>query len=97
MEHFPKFGDFAEEETPLDGKKRKVDEILNIEILVIGFRIGESKFKDKNYLTLQFENGNEKYIVFTGSEVLINQIQKYKENIPFYTVIKKVNKYYTMT
>lgn len=60
------FSDFADEEAPLDGKKRKVDEILNTEILVTGYRVGKSKYKDKDYLTLQFENGNKKYIVFTA-------------------------------
>ncbi|MCD6214935.1 MAG: hypothetical protein J7J46_08190 [Candidatus Desulfofervidus sp.] len=94
---YPRFSDFAEEEAPLEGKKRKIEEILNIEILVTGFRIGKSKYKDKDYLTLQFENGNKKYIVFTGSEVLLKQAQKYADKIPFYTTIRKVNSYYTMT
>ena len=34
----PKFSDFAEEEAPLEGEKKKIEEILNTEILVIGFR-----------------------------------------------------------
>ena len=94
---YPRFSDFAEEEQPLEGKKRKREEILNIEILVTGFRIGRSRYKDRDYLTLQFENGNKKYIVFTGSEVLLKQVQKYADKIPFYTTIRKVNNYYTMT
>ncbi|MBC8522181.1 MAG: hypothetical protein H8D26_09405 [Methanomicrobia archaeon] len=92
-----RFSDFTEEEVPLEGKKRKIEEILNIEILITGFRIGKSKYKDKDYLTLQYENGKEKYITFTGSEVLIKQTQKYAEKMPFYVTIRKVNNYYTMT
>jgi hypothetical protein len=96
-ENHPKFSDFAEEEAPIEGEKKKIEEILNTEILVIGFRIGKSKYKDRNYLTLQFENGGDKYIVFSGSGVLMKQAQKYTDKMPFYVTIKKVNNYYTMT
>ena len=51
MTEYPHFGEFAEEEAPLEGKKKKIEEILNTEILVIGFRIGKSKYKDRNLLT----------------------------------------------
>ena len=37
------------------------------------------------------------YIAFTGSNVLIEQLNKYESNIPFYTTIKKINKYYTFS
>lgn len=96
-DEYHKFSDFADEEVGLEGDKKKIEEILNKEILVIGHRIGKSKYKDKNYLTLQFENGGDKYIVFTGSGVLIKQVQKYEDKIPFHTTIKKVNSYFTMT
>ena len=97
-EEYSHFTDFTEEETALEGKKRKVDEVLNTEILIIGFRIAKSKYyKGKNYLTLQFENGSTKYILFTSSEVLIKQVQKYEDKMPFYSIIRKVNNYYTMT
>lgn len=96
MTEYPHFGDFAEEEAPLEGEKKKIEEILNTEILVIGFRIGKSKYKDRNYLTLQFENGGDKYIAFSGSGVLMKQVQKYTDKMPFYVTIKKVNSYYTM-
>ena len=40
---------------------------------------------------------NIDYIVFTGSGVLIDQIEKYKDNLPFYVTIKKIDRYYTFT
>jgi len=46
---------------------------------------------------LQFEIDNEKHIFFTGSKVLIDQVKKYKDEMPFLTIIKKINKYYTFT
>lgn len=92
------FSDFAEEEATLEGEKKKIEEILNTEILIIGFRIGKSKYyKNRDYLTLQFENGGTKYILFTSSGVLIKQSQKYEDKMPFLTIVKKVNSYYTMT
>jgi len=33
----------------------------------------------------------------TGSNVLMEQIGKYKDEIPFLTKIEKVNKFYTFT
>ena len=97
-EKHPKFSDFADEKATLEGEKKKIEEILNTEILVIGFRIGKSKhYKDRNLLTLQFENGGKKHIIFTGSGVLIKQAQKYEDKMPFLTTVKKVNSYYTMT
>jgi hypothetical protein len=96
-DEYPKFSDFSEEEVGLEGDKKKIEEILNTEILVIGYRIGKSKYKGKEYLTLQFENGGNKYIVFSGSEVLMKQALKYADKIPFHTTVKKVNEYYTMT
>ena len=98
IENHPKFSDFADEKATLEGEKKKIEEILNTEILVIGYRIGKSKhYKDRDYLTLQFENGGTKYVLFTSSGVLIKQAQKYEEKMPFLTTLKKVNSYYTMT
>ena len=45
-----KFSDFSEEEVGLEGDKKKIEEILNTEILVISFRIGKSKYKEKEYI-----------------------------------------------
>lgn len=96
-EKYHKFSDFSEEEVGLEGDKKNIEEILNTEILVIGYRIGKSKYKEKEYMTLQFENGGDRYIIFSGSKVLMKQAQKYADKMPFHTTIKKVNEYYTMT
>jgi len=93
----PRFCEFADEKPQLDGIKKKISDVLNTEILVIGFRIGDSKYKDKKYLTLQFENNGEIYILFTGSEVLMGQAQKYEDKTPYYVTIVQRGEYYTMT
>jgi len=91
------FGEFAGEKGPLEGKKKKLSEVLDCEILVLAYRIARSKFKDRNYVTIQFENDGDKYVLFTGSEVLMEQLTKHEAQLPFYgTIIKRFN-YFTLS
>lgn len=95
-----RFSDFAEEDGPLEGDKVKIDSILNQEILITGYKIKKSKYKKEGIeqcLTVQFQIDEHKKILFTGSNVLIEQIEKYCGEIPFLTMIKKIDKYYTFT
>jgi hypothetical protein len=91
-----KFSDFSKEEI-LDGDKIRLDDILNHEVNVINCAIKSSKHKDGKYLTLQIEKEGKKYVLFTGSEVLIDQAEKYKSEMPFRATIRKINKYYSFT
>jgi hypothetical protein len=102
-----RFQDFSQEKERLDGAKKRIHEIVNQEILITGYSIGRSKFngdgngneseKNGTYLTLQFEQAGERYVVFTGSEVISDQIERYKEFIPFYTTIRHIDRYYTLS
>lgn len=95
---YPRFSDFAEETKSFEGDKKRIDDILNQELLVTDFKIKDSKKKqDTLYATIQFKVDEINYIVFTGSGVLIDQLEKYKDNLPFYTTIKKIDRYYTFT
>lgn len=81
-----KFSDFTEI-TTLEGDKKKIDDILNQNIIVTGARFSKSRYnknESRKYLTLQFKmNGEEKlYVIFTGSNVLASQVEKYKDKIP---------------
>lgn len=96
----PRFSDFADEKKRLEGTKIRVADLINKEILLTGYSIDPSKFptKDggsKNRLMLEFVLDGEQHVTFTGSEVLIAQIQKYHDKIPFYTTIKHIDRYYT--
>jgi len=91
-----RFKDFSKESI-LDGDKIKIDDIINEEIEIIGHAIKNSKFESEKYLTLQIKRDDKKYVIFTGSEVLIDQIEKYKDEIPFLATIRKINKYYSFT
>lgn len=99
-----RFSDFAKEDKPLEGQKRKVDEVLNQEICVLDARINDSKYAEeggdrKRCATIQFTRGDhdELCVCFTGSTVLINQIEKYREYLPFTATIRKVDRYYTFS
>ncbi|MDZ7831619.1 MAG: hypothetical protein U5L07_07690 [Desulfobacterales bacterium] len=97
-----RFSEFADEPKILDGAKARIDDILNQEIEFIGSKIAESKFsknKSGKCLTLQFidPKTGERRVVFTGSDVLINQLEKYHEKLPFLATIKRVDRYYLLT
>jgi len=105
-----KFSEFAENEnSPLmDGKKVTLVAIINRPIIVLKYRIKNTKFEDaknSHCLTVQFEyadeNGEQKdgehFVFFSGSSVLMEQLETYKEKIPFSATIKKVGKYFTFS
>jgi hypothetical protein len=94
-----RFSDFAEEDGPLAGKKKRIDDILNLEILVMDFKVSKSRYPEKSehYTTIQFECENEKFVIFTGSKVLRDQLEKYKSELPFIAKIIKRDKYYTFS
>ena len=95
-----RFSDFAQEAAPLDGAKMKIDSVINKPIMVMGAKVTGSKYTasgSTQCLTLQFELEGRKYILFTGSTVLIEQATKYLAEMPFEAIIKKIDKYYTFS
>ena len=95
-----RFSEFSRENMPLEGSKLKLDDVVNREITVIDYRVKDSHYKKENcekFLTLQFKMDDKIYMMFTGSNVLRDQIDKYKSELPFITVIKKIDRYYTFT
>lgn len=97
-----KFSDFSEEDSVMDGDKVKLPTLFDKEICILQFKIRKSQFKDKReyYAIIQFtesdENGEHK-VCFTSSAVLMEQLEKYQNELPFQTTIKKVDKYYTLS
>lgn len=98
-----RFSDFADlsEKPVLDGDKVPMQSILNKEIKVIAFRVRHTKFSDSKNdqcLTIQFENeSGERRVVFTGSTVLIDQIERYKDQLPFYATVVKTGKFFSFS
>ncbi len=97
-----KFSEFSEEQTPLEGEKIRLDDVINQEVIVCSYKVSKSKFSENKagkYVTIQvkFSQVDMPKVIFTGSEVLATQCQKYHANMPFATIIRKINKYYTFT
>ena len=81
-----------------EGDKIKIERILNKQIIVEDYKIGESNFKDKGsgkLLTVQIIVDNNKRVLFTGSVNLMEMIEQVPENkFPFQTIIIKDNDRY---
>ena len=95
-----RFTDFADEPVVLDGQKVPLNSILGEDIQILAFRTQKSKFEDSKtglFTTVQFLRHGEKYIVFTSSSILARQCDQYKDQMPFFTAIQKISRYYTMT
>lgn len=94
-----KFSDFADVDVNI-GDKIKIDDIVNKPIQAMSYRISDSKFRKPNCdkcLTLQIKYNGEDRVVFTGSNVLIGQIEIYKDKLPFETIIIKSERFYTFS
>lgn len=89
-----KFSDFAQED--FIGERIKLQDILGKEIVVLNFKISKSKINaDKDFAQIQIEYNNEKRVIITDAVVLLDQLVKYQDKLPYITTIIKVKKYYT--
>lgn len=100
------FSDFAED-TNLDGTKVKMSEIIGKQIYLMKFLIFPSTIRaDERCLKLQFrfinvvngaeQVGDEDFVVFTGSEVLMNIMEHYKNELPFAVTVQKRERGYRL-
>lgn len=111
MEEIPKFKDFTMQRKPIEGGKVKIEEILNRPIVVTNYSVSDSKhYKggDSQCLKVQFyeaaDETKTKKIFFSGSAVLIEQIENAKAELEqrglpcvFSTAITKITNYYSFT
>ena len=96
MNSFKDFG--INVESPFCGEKIKISKIINKLVIVKDYKIDGSKFEKSNNdkcLCLQIEVEGENRILFSGSKILISQIQKInKSMLPFTTMIVKENEHF---
>jgi len=69
-----KFSEIAKDDIHLAGDKLGLQEIVGKQIIVTGYKITKSKFKEDNYTAIQFELDGEQHVTFTGATVLIEQL-----------------------
>ena len=95
-DNLPRFSVFARDKLPMVGDKVRLGEILNKDIVVTDFRVIKSKHREGGEcLQLQILVDSRVCIVFSGSGVLIHQIQSAANEIPFAAQITKVDKYFS--
>jgi hypothetical protein len=79
------------------GDKIKISKVLNREIKVLDYTVKPSNFKG-NCLQIQIELNGTKHVVFTGSTILIDTIEKIpKSAFPFLTTIVEESEHYEFT
>lgn len=99
MRHFKDFG-IKPASKSFVGDKIKIERVLNREIIIHDFKIEDSKYERgcKKCLHLQISIADTKHVVFTGSAVLMELIEKVPEDyFPFSTTIKKENDRFEFT
>ncbi len=83
------------------GDKVKIMKVLNREIIIHNYKIEKSQYpknKSGNVCTLQIEINNEKMIIFTGSDFIMQQIVQVKEeDLPIATTIVKIGEHFELT
>lgn len=96
-----KFSDFAVVRQKLEGDRVKdITEVMNKELIFTKFVISRSKVQGcEKYITIQFQETKTSplRIVFTSSQVLMDQFLEYEAQLPFVATITKVNRYLTLT
>jgi len=99
MKSFSDLG--IQQSSRLIGEKIKINKVLNREIIIHKAKIEQSKYpknKSGKCLYLQIELEEEKHVIFTGSDVLIETIQQVDEqDYPFTATIIKSGEYFQFT
>jgi len=96
-----RLNEFADDDIALEGEKVKIEDVIDKEIVLYKFRVSHSRYEKEGnpeYLTLQFsfEESGPLKVLFTGSQVMIRQMKKYENQLPFVATIVKVNRYFAL-
>jgi len=98
----PRFSEFGFNQQVLDGDRKKIVDIIDMNIIVHDWKFIKDKFaEDPSQVVAMIQisiNGDEKkYVAFTRSGVLIKQLGLMNEHKPFKTRIVKVKRYLTFS
>ena len=95
---FHSFAEFAKDKLPMPGDKKHLNDVLNREILLLDFRVTESKKRqDGKCLQIQFLMDDQVCVLFTGSAILLDQVKSARDKLPFRGTIVKIDKYYSLS
>jgi hypothetical protein len=95
-----KLSEFSDDQLALEGIKARIEDTEGKEIELLKCRFSASRFQGRcpEYVTLQFRLKGEDQlrVIFTGSIVIIDQLRKYIDQLPFTCMIVKINRYYAL-
>lgn len=96
-----KLSDFAVDDTQLEGEKVSIENVEGKDIAILKCRFANTKFKGSGadeYCTIQFKYIDDEslHVIFTSSRVVIDQIKRYSDQLPFQCKIVKINRYYAL-
>jgi hypothetical protein len=94
---YPRFSDFNTHPAALEGEKISITQVVGREILITAYRVLEGKFQTEKCLMIQFELDGAQCVAFSGSRILRDQLVEYESRLPFFSTIKKINRYMTLT
>eukprot|EP01037_Dinobryon_pediforme_P011467 gene11467-11560_t len=78
------FSELGVKSKNLTGDKITIEEILDKPIKVFDYRVAESKYSRNNYLMIEIEFEGQKRVIISGSNVLLEDIEKIpKDGFPF--------------
>lgn len=93
-----KFSEFATDDEHLEGDKVSFKDIIDKQIIIWKYIQMRSQFQSDYCAMIQFsyEEKGVKYVAFSSSEVILTQLEKYKEQMPFEATIqqRKSGKHY---
>lgn len=73
-----------------EGDRITKDELLGKNFVIKDYEIRESTFADTNkYAIIQIELDGEPYVLMTGSNVLIGDLEKFKNRMPYRCSLEK--------
>jgi hypothetical protein len=100
IKEFKNVGD-APTITSFPGEKIRIEKVLNVDIIVHGYKVEPSNFRENGdgmRMVLSITKGDERRIIFTSSLFLRDQIMKIsKDDFPFKSQIKLINEHYEFT
>ncbi len=91
------FSDFCDQKI-LDGEKMPINNVLDRDLVVLNFSERNSKYAkqaDDKYIIIQIMLDGVNKVIFTASEVLREQLIKYRDMLPFSAQIIHNGKYFT--
>ncbi len=92
-----KFSDFADEKAALEGEKIKLDDVLNRPVEVLQYRVLTGKYETEKCLQVQIRIDGQLKVIFTGSKILLEQLEKYHNQLPFESTIIRPHRYYSFS